>query len=147
MNGIGKLKVKIFCDGANIADLKALSRFDYIKGFTTNPTLMHKSGVLDYENFIKEALTAVRDKPISFEVISDDFDEMERQGKRLSSFGGNIYVKIPITNTQGKYSFKVIANLLNEGVKVNVTAIMSLKQVSDLRPFLKNKTPAIVSIF
>lgn len=144
---IEDLKVKIFADGAKIEDFKALGSLPYIKGFTTNPSLMRKAGVTDYEGFIKEVLPVVGDKPISFEVIGDDFDEMKRQAMKLCKFGENIYVKIPIMNTKGESTVPLVGELAQNGVKVNVTAIMTLVQVTDLSKVLVDRVPAVVSVF
>lgn len=147
MKKIEDLKVKIFCDGANIEDFRSLGKMSFIKGYTTNPSLMRKAGVTDYGEFVREILPIIEKKPISFEVISDEFTEMKRQAVKLSQFAGNIYVKIPITNTRAESCVPLIKDLLGGGVKINVTAIMTLKQIEELIPALKSKTPAIVSVF
>ena len=144
---IKDLKVKVFADGADLATMIQMNRLAHIKGLTTNPTLMRKAGVLDYKKFAKEALSHVTEKSISFEVFSDDFDEMERQALEIASWAHNVYVKIPITNTQGKASYGLIRRLTNLGVKVNVTAIMTVKQVELLAECLNPKVPSYVSIF
>src|SRR5947207_1281562 len=117
---LDRLKVKIFADGADLAAMLALYREPHIKGFTTNPTLMRKAGVCDYRAFAREVLAAIPDRPISFEVLSDDFAEMARQAKQIASWGRNVYVKIPVTNTCREPSYDLIRCLANDGVKVNV---------------------------
>lgn len=141
------LKVKIFADGANINDFKELSKLPYIKGFTTNPSLMRRAGITDYYSFIKEVLPVTEDKPVSFEVISDDFKEMERQALKLNEFGENVYVKIPIMNTKGKSSIPLIGDLIRRKVKLNITAILTLTQVRNLSAVLVSGVPTIVSVF
>lgn len=147
MTSIEDLRVKIFSDGADVDDFKRLSRLPYIKGFTTNPSLMRKAGVVDYESFIKEVLPIVDGKPISLEVISDEFEEMRRQALKLSGFGENVYVKIPITTTGGTPSTRLIDDLVHNGVKVNVTAILALEQVREVSGVLAGGEPVIVSVF
>jgi len=147
MTSVKDLKIKIFLDVAKTEEFKAYSDLEYIKGFTTNPSLMKEARVVDYENFIKEVLPLVKRKPISFEVISDDFEEMERQAIKLSKFGENIYVKIPITNTRSAPSIPVIEDLIHRKVKTNVTAIMTIAQIENLSMVLDKKTPVILSIF
>lgn len=147
MRRIQDLKIKIFADGAKIEDFKTLCSLPYIKGFTTNPTLMKKAGVTDYEGFIKEVLPIIEDKPVSFEVIADDFIEMKRQALKLNKYGNNIYVKIPITNTSGESSILLIGDLIKDGIKINITAILTLNQVSELSEVLISGVPTIVSVF
>lgn len=147
MPKIEDLKIKIFLDGASLDDLKKFSNLHYIKGFTTNPSLMKKAGISEYEKFIQEVLPLVNDKPISFEVISDDFAEMKRQAKKISCFGENIYVKIPVMNTKGIPSASLIKDLTRQGIKVNVTAVMTQGQIEELKDSLAKNTPAIISIF
>ena len=147
MKTIKDLKIKIFLDGAGIEDIKKMAGLDYIKGFTTNPTLMKKAGVINYEKFLSEILPLAKEKPISFEVISDDFNEMRAQAIKLSKFGDNVFVKIPITNTKGFSSLSVINDLTQSAVKVNVTAMMNLRQVQDLKRTVNPKAPMILSIF
>lgn len=141
------LKIKLFADGANISEMFEMNEKSYIKGLTTNPTLMRKSGVENYENFAKEVLATVTTKPVSFEVFSDDFEEMIKQGKKIASWGENVYVKIPITNTRGELSKNVIRELQLSGIKVNVTAIMTLNQVSEICEILDGDIPSYISIF
>ena len=142
-----RLKIKLFADGADIKDMRRLANLSYIQGLTTNPTLMAQAGVSDYENFSKEVLTFIKDKPISFEVFSDDFDDMERQADKIAGWGDNIYVKIPVTNTQGVSSAALVKRLASNGVKLNVTAILTLEQVNTIHDALSPDTPAIVSVF
>jgi transaldolase len=123
------LRIKIFADGADLAGMIALARHNWIKGFTTNPTLMARAGVRDYESFAKQALEAIPDRPISFEVFSDEFDEMERQARTIAGWGENVCVKIPITNTRRASSIALIHRLSHDGIKLNVTAVMTVPQV------------------
>ncbi len=140
-------KIKLFMDGADIESMKEMYRQGMVKGFTTNPTLMRKAGVSDYEAFAAEALRAIPDLPISFEVFSDEFDEMERQARKISAWGNNVYVKIPITNTEGKSAVSLIRKLAQEGIALNVTAILTLKQVAAVADALNADVPSIVSVF
>ena len=123
------LRIKIFADGADLEGMLALAEDPLISGFTTNPTLMRGSGVTDYATFAKEVLAAVTEHPISFEVVADEFEEMRRQALLIASWGANVYVKIPVTNTRGESSADLIRELSLEGLKLNVTAILSLRQV------------------
>jgi transaldolase len=141
------LRIAIYADGADVRDMVAARDAGLIKGFTTNPTLMRKSGITDYQAFAKEALGATGDMSISFEVFADEFDEMERQAKLIATWGHSVYVKIPITNTRGESSVPLIARLAAAGVKLNVTAILTLEQVRDVVGALDPNTPAIVSVF
>lgn len=141
------MKIKIFADGADLQSIINLSKNPKIQGFTTNPTLMKKSGITDYRAFSKEALKAVSDKPFSLEVFSDDFMEMEKQAKEIASWGDNVYVKVPITNTQGESSCDLIRLLTYNNIKINVTAIFTLDQVIDAALALQGDTPSIISIF
>jgi transaldolase len=139
--------IKLFGDGATLADFARLHQEGLITGFTTNPSLMRRAGVTDYEAFARELLAVIPDMPISFEVIADDFDEMRRQALMLSSWGENVYVKIPITNTKRESSLPLVQELSAKGVKVNVTAILTLEQVAGTIEALHPDTPAVVSIF
>jgi transaldolase len=141
------LKIAIYADGADVRDMVAARDAGLIKGFTTNPTLMRKSGITDYQAFAKEALAATGDMSISFEVFADEFDEMERQARLIATWGNAVYVKIPITNTRGESSVPLIARLSAAGVKLNITAILTLDQVRDVVDALDSETPAIVSVF
>jgi transaldolase len=141
------LKVKIFADGADRGSMLELYRNPLIKGFTTNPTLMRNAGITDYEAFARDILKAIPDRPISLEVFSDDFAEMERQAKEIASWGANVNVKIPVTNTQGEPTYTLVQRLSHAGVKLNVTAVFTLEQVRDIVAHLDPKTPAFISVF
>jgi len=141
------LPVKIFADGADLQGIAELSRQPYIDGLTTNPTLMRKVGLTDYEIFARAVLKEVKSKPISFEVFSDDFSEMRRQALKIHAWQGNVYVKIPITNTSGEASIPLIEQLAGEGVKVNITAVLTPRQVKAVAAVLDPSVPAIVSVF
>ena len=141
------LKIKIFSDGADIQSIKDFSANPIIKGFTTNPTLMRKAGVSDYEAFAREAIEVVENKPISFEVFTDDVDEMLAQARKIASWGDNVNVKIPVINTAGVSTAKIINQLSSEGVVVNVTAIFTDQQVKEVVDAIDNNAAAIVSIF
>ena len=147
MSNIDDLKVKIFSDGADKEGMLAMYSKSHIKGLTTNPTLMRKAGVENYRDFCKDVLKTIKDKPISFEVFSDDFEEMYRQALEISSWGDNVYVKIPITNSKGTSSADLIKRLSQDRVKVNVTAIMTLEQVNSVVPALSEDVPNYISIF
>ncbi|MDD2714770.1 MAG: transaldolase [Candidatus Wallbacteria bacterium] len=147
MKKIEDLKVKIFADGADKAGMLEMYAKPFIKGFTTNPTLMCKAGIKDYRAFALDILKSIPDRPISFEVFSDEFSEMERQAKEIAGWGKNVYVKIPITNTRREPSYDLVRRLSHAGVKLNVTAMMPLSQVRDLVPCLSGGAPANVSIF
>ena len=140
-------KIKIFADGANYNEIKYFNSQKIVKGLTTNPSLMRKSGVKNYEIFARKVLRFVRHKPISFEVFSDDFDEMYIQAKTISSWGKNVYVKIPVTNTKGESSHLLIKKLSYERINLNITAIFNFYQVSKVVKSLNPKSKAIVSIF
>jgi transaldolase len=143
----GPLNVKIFADGADLDSIAKLYANPVVEGFTTNPTLMRKAGIEDYEQFARAALEIVTDRPISFEVFSDDFDEMEEQALLISSWAENVYVKIPVTNTAGQPSEAVVRSLAQRGVKVNVTAMMTPAQVDEALTWLSGGPPCYVSIF
>ena len=147
MNRVEKLKVQIFADGADKAGMLEMYNKSFIKGLTTNPTLMKKAGIKDYEAFAKDILLEVKDKSISFEVFSDDLDEMEKQALKIATWGDNVYVKIPVTNTKGVPTYSLIKKLADKGVKVNVTAIMTLEQVRDVVLSLNQNVPSYVSVF
>jgi len=140
-------EIKLYGDGATLSDFKRLYSEGVVTGFTTNPSLMRKAGVEDYEAFARELLSVIPDMPVSFEVIADEFDEMERQAMRLASWGPNVYVKVPITNTRRESSLPLIRRLSAQGVKVNVTAILTLEQVAGTVDALHPDTPAVISIF
>ena len=141
-----ELPVKIFADGADFQGIAELARQPYIDGVTTNPTLMRKVGLTDYESFARAVLNEVKVKPISFEIFSDDFSEMRRQALKMHQWQENIYVKIPITNTSGESSIPLIAQLAREGVKLNVTAVLTPRQVRAVAAALDPTVPAIVSV-
>ena len=141
-----ELPVKIFADGADFQGIAELARQPYIDGVTTNPTLMRKAGLTDYESFARAVLNEVKVKPISFEVFSDDFSEMRRQALKMHQWQENIYVKIPITNTSGESSIPLIAQLAREGVKLNITAVLTPRQVKAVAAALDPTVPAIVSV-
>jgi len=147
MSILKDLKVKIFADGADKAGMLELNANPLIKGMTSNPTLMRKASVHDYEAFAREILQHVTEKPISFEVFSDEFPEMRRQGLKIKDWAKNVYVKIPITNTRGEASLPLVRELALEGVKLNVTAILTLEQVAGVARVLNPKVPAVVSVF
>jgi transaldolase len=140
-------RVKIFADGADVADIRALAARPDIQGFTTNPTLMHKAGVRDYRRFAHDVLAVLGGKPISFEVFADDFDEMERQAREIATWGANVYVKIPVTDTLGRPASGLVRRLSREGVRVNVTAVLTLDQVRESAEALAGGEPAYVSVF
>jgi len=143
----GTLNIKLFADGADLDGMLDMYNKPYIKGLTTNPTLMRKAGISDYKSFAQKVLENIKDKPVSFEVFSDDFEEMERQGLEIASWGENVYVKIPITNTKGVSTFKVIERLVKNGCKINITAIMTVEQVEEIAKALNPSIPSYVSIF
>jgi transaldolase len=147
LKSISELKIKIFADGADKDGMLEMYRNPLIKGFTTNPTLLRKAGVSDYRAFALDILKAIPDRPISFEVFSDEFGEMEVQAQKISAWGKNVYVKIPVTNTRRESSLNLIRKLTRAGVKVNVTAMMTLAQVRDVSRALDGGPPAYVSVF
>ncbi len=147
MKKITDLKVKIFADGADINGMLEMNAEAFIKGLTTNPTLMRKAGVTDYSKFCKEVLKTVKNKPISFEVFSDSFVEMEAQALEISSWGDNVYVKIPVTNTKQESSCELIEKLASKKVKLNVTALLTLDQVKSVVSVLSPRVPSYISIF
>ncbi len=142
-----QLPIKIFADGADREGIIELYRKPFIRGLTTNPTLMRKVGISDYEAFARSVLEIVKDKPISFEVFSDDFAEMRRQAHKISAWQSNVYVKIPITNTRGDSSIPLISELATDGVQLNVTAILTRDQVQTVAEALNPRVPAVVSVF
>jgi transaldolase len=141
------MRVKIFADGADKEGMLEMYKLPYIKGFTTNPTLMRKAGIKDYRAFAKEMVRLIPDRPISFEVFSDDFREMERQAMEIAGWGSNVYVKIPISNTRGEPAYDLAGKLSHAGVRLNITAIMTLEQVRDVLLKLSLKTSSYISIF
>jgi transaldolase len=144
---IDELSVKIFADSADVAGMVALAREPWIKGFTTNPTLMAKAGVNDYHAFANDVLAAIPDRPISFEVFSDEFDEMERQARAIAAWGENVFVKIPVTNTRGESSTSLVRRLSHDGIKLNVTAVMSLRQVQEVVEAVRGGARSCISVF
>lgn len=147
MKRLDDLRVKIFADGADRSGMLEMYSKPFIKGFTTNPTLMRKAGIADYRAFAVDILGVIPDRPISFEVFSDELDEMERQAVEISGWGKNVYVKVPVTNTRREPSYDVIRRLSRSGVKVNVTAVMTLAQVRDVVAAVSGGAPCCVSVF
>ena len=147
MKKVEELKVKIFADGADKAGMLEMYEKPFVKGLTTNPTLMKKAGITDYRAFCKDILTSINDKPLSFEVFSDDFAEMERQALEIASWGDNVYVKIPITNTKQETCYALVEKLAKQKVKLNVTALMTLNQVRNVVAALDPNIPSYVSVF
>ena len=147
MTAVADLKVKIFADGADKRGMLEMYKQPFIHGFTTNPTLMRKAGISNYEEFAKDVLREIPDRPISFEVFSDEFDEMHRQAKKIASWGDNVYVKIPVTNTRKQSSAALIRRLSQNGIKLNVTALLSVAQVREVANALTSGVPACVSVF
>jgi len=147
LSDLKKLKVKLFADGADLAGMKEMAANSMIKGFTTNPSLMRKAGISDYKAFARDVLAAIPDRPVSFEVFADDFNEMETQAREISAWGKNVNVKIPVTNTRKEFAGGLIERLSKAGVAVNVTAVMTLDQVERITARLDSKTPAIISVF
>lgn len=147
MPSVDQLKVKLFCDGADFDSILSMYKNPYIKGFTTNPTLMRKAGISDYEAFGRKVLAAVPDRPVSLEVFADDLATMEAQADKIATWGSNVNVKIPITNTKGEFTGPLLKKLSGKGVVLNITAIMTVKQVEDVAACLDPKTPSIISVF
>jgi transaldolase len=147
MPDLKDLRIKIFADGADLRDIQKLAQNPMIKGFTTNPTLMRKAHVLNYRDFAFDVLSIVQDRPVSFEVFSDEFPEMERQAREVASWGPNVYVKVPVTNTRGEFSGPLVERLSCAGVQVNVTALMTADQVRSVVNHLSGDTNSIVSVF
>jgi len=147
MKNLATLRVKIFADGADKQGMLQLNANPLIKGMTTNPTLMRKAGLKDFEAFAKDILQGVTEKPISFEVFSDDFPEMRRQAMKINGWAKNVYVKIPITNTRAESALPLIRELASEGVKLNITAILTQEQVEGVAKALNPKVPSVVSVF
>jgi transaldolase len=147
MSRIDNLQVKIFADGADKAGMLEMYSKSFVKGLTTNPTLMRKAGITDYKSFALEVLAEIKDKPISFEVFSDDFNEMERQAMEITSWADNVYVKIPVTNTKRETCYALVEKLSSQNVKLNVTAIMTLEQVRSVVAALNPSVPSYVSVF
>jgi len=146
MTALEKLRVKIFADGADRSGMLEMYSRPYIKGLTTNPTLMRRAGVADYKAFAKEILTEIKSKPLSFEVLSDEFSAMEREALEIASWGDNVYVKVPVTNTRGEPSSALVQRLCSRGVRLNVTAITTLLQVRDVVAALNPEIASYVSV-
>jgi transaldolase len=144
---VDQLRVKIFADGADLKGMKEAAAQPLVKGFTTNPTLMRQAGVSDYKAFALEVLKLIPDRPVSFEVFADDFPTMEAQGREIASWGDNVYVKVPVTNTKGEFAGPLMTRLSSSGIKLNVTAIMTNEQVKAVAAALAKDVPAIVSVF
>jgi transaldolase len=147
MQTLQALRIQIFADGADIAGMLEMASKPYIAGFTTNPTLMRKAGVVDYRAFAREIIAAIPNRPISFEVFSDEFAEMERQAYEIASWGDLVYVKVPVTNTRAEPSYRLIRRLSEAGVKLNVTALMTLKQVREVSDALAGGPASYISVF
>lgn len=146
-SNIRDLNIKIFADGADPQKIFELDKKDYIKGFTTNPSLMRKAGVKDYKSFAIEILNKIKDKPISFEIFADDLNEMQNQAEKIASWGENVYVKIPITNTKKISTCNIVQNLSSKGIKLNITAIFTNDQLRKVLKVINKNTPAILSVF
>src|SRR5713226_8771976 len=147
MKMVSDLNVSIFADGADYDGMIEIYRNPLIKGFTTNPTLMRKAGVNDYCAFARKVLRAIPDRPVSFEVFADEFEEMERQAREIASWGENVYVKIPVTNTSGESSARSVRSLSRTGVQLNVTALLTLEQVREMSDCLADSRSAFLSVF
>ncbi|MBV8571523.1 MAG: transaldolase [Acidobacteriaceae bacterium] len=141
------MTVQIFADGANLVDMRELYREPLIRGFTTNPTLMRQAGIVDYEKFAREVISYIPDRPISFEVFSDEFREMEQQALKIASWGENVFVKIPVTNTRRESSVPLICRLSQKGVRLNVTALLTLQQVREVAAAMKSCPAGYISVF
>ena len=147
MTGIDQLTIKLFADGADFDSILALYKNPYIKGFTTNPTLMRKAGISDYEDFGRKLLAAVPDRPVSLEVFADDLETMESQAFKIAQWGPNVIVKIPVTNTKGEFTGPLLSKLSAAGIVLNITAIMTVSQVEEIAAVLDPNVPAVVSVF
>jgi len=147
MTNSNSLKIKLFADGADLSGIREMAVNAGIAGFTTNPTLMRKAGITDYKSFALEVLKIVPDRPVSFEVFADDFSTMEKQALEIASWGKNVNVKIPVTNTKGEFCGPLVKRLSDRGVQLNITAVMTMDQVEKITEQLSSNTPAIISIF
>jgi transaldolase len=147
MKSVAELRVQVFADGADKASMLDLYRQPYIKGFTTNPTLMRKAGITDYERFALDILQHIPDRPISFEVFADDEPEMERQARKIARWASNVYVKIPVTNTRREPMYDLIRRLSADGIQINATALLALEQVRHVAKALKGGAPSYISVF
>ena len=147
MPNVDQLKIKLFCDGADFSSIMSMYKNPLIQGFTTNPTLVRKAGVTDYESFGRKVLAAVPDRPVSLEVFADDLLGMEQQARTIATWGSNVNVKIPITNTKGVFTGPILGSLSRDGIILNITAIMTLEQIKCVADVLDPDTPAIISVF
>jgi transaldolase len=147
MRGLPQFRIKLYADGADLNGMIEEYQKGIVSGFTTNPTLMKKAGVKSYEEFAKAALKAIPDLPISFEVFSDDLPGMEREARKIGNWGNNVYIKIPVTNTKGESTAPLVKKLSHDGLKLNVTAILTVDQVKTVAKALSPTTPSIVSVF
>ena len=147
MTVMDELKVKLYADGADRDGMLEMYDKPYIQGFTTNPTLMKKAGISDYEAFAHDILQSIPDRPISFEVFADEFEEMERQALKIKTWGENVYVKIPVSNTRKEMSYNLIQRLSEAGVRLNITAMLTLDQVQQVADAVKDGPESIVSVF
>jgi transaldolase len=147
MSGLQQFRIKLYADGADLNEMIEEYKKGIVGGFTTNPTLMKKAGVKSYEEFAKAALKAIPDLPLSFEVFSDDLHGMEREARKIGSWGNNVYIKIPVTNTKGESTAPLVKKLSQDGLKLNVTAILTVDQVKTVAKALSPTTPSIVSVF
>ena len=147
MINLNELNIKIFADGADLKSFRDLNSKKFIKGFTTNPSLMKKSGIKNYKEFAKDLIKEINDKPISFEVFEDEITDMEKQARQIATWGKNVYVKIPITNTKGESTHELVNKLSNEGISCNVTAVFTIEQLKLISDSINNKTPTILSVF
>jgi transaldolase len=144
---VDQLKIKIFADGADLKSIQEAAANPVVKGFTTNPSLMRQAGVTDYRAFARDVLEVVPDRPVSFEVFADDFPSMEQQAREIASWGNNVYVKIPVSNTKGEFAGPLIATLSRSGIPLNITAIFTLEQVARVGEALAQNAPAVISVF
>ena len=147
MPSIEQLKIKLFCDGADFDSILSMYKVPYIKGFTTNPTLMRKAGITDNEAFGRKVLAAVPDRPVSLEVFADDLENMEIQAGKIATWGSNVNIKIPVTNTKGEFTGPLLKTLSKKGVVLNITALMTAEQVAEVAECLDPNTPSIISVF
>lgn len=147
MRSISELKIKLFADGADKKSMLEMYHHPFIQGFTTNPTLMRQAGITDYQAFALDILQTIQDKPISFEIFADQFDEMEEQAYQIASWGKNVVVKIPITNTKGLFTGPLIKKLSSAGIPLNITAVLTVRQIQEVAACLSKNSPAIISIF
>ncbi|WP_048148985.1 transaldolase [Methanolacinia paynteri] len=147
MSGLPQFKIKLYADGADLNGMREEYKKGIASGFTTNPTLMKKAGVKSYKEFAKTVLKEIPDLPISFEVFSDDLEDMEKEAREIDSWGDNVYIKIPVTNTKGVSTAPIVKKLSGDGLKLNVTAILTLEQVKKVADALSPDTPSIVSVF